>query len=246
MERQRLEHEVRTRIRDIMEHMEGIRAGVPKGQRAYIDMHGTEHLECIGAYDSEMTRAMARDMFLSHVAIGGRMPDLAGQAKDWMLETAELDDALMRSFDDYQAGRSLIPWDGGRTMELIGQMAHAVDEASKALKVAGDGSLERFMLMCGEWSRRLVYMDSHAARLEVMDDVDMAAFRGPLDMDGDGHARRGQAPILEPICRIRKSLADLLVCVPVDGDEHTEVLRTLELFGGLAAAVSGSPCIGHS
>jgi hypothetical protein len=163
-----------------------------------------------------------------------------------MLETAELDDALMRSFDDYQAGRPLIPWDGSRTMELIGQMAHAVDEASEALKVAGDGSLERFMLMCGEWSRRLVYMDSHAARLEVMDDADMDAFRGPLDMDGDGHAIRRQAPILELICRIRKSLADLLVCVPVDGDEHTEVLRALELFGGLAAAVSGSPCIGHS
>ena len=125
-------------------------------------------------------------------------------------------------------------------------MAHAVDEVSEARKAAEDGSLERFILMCGEWSRRLVYMDSHAARLEVMDDVDMAAFRGPLDIDGDGHAIRRQAPVLEPICKIRKSLADLLVCVPVDGDEHMEVLRTLELFGGLAAAVSGSPCIGRS
>lgn len=238
MERQRLEHEVRTRIRDIMKRMDDISAGVPKGPRTYTDMHGTEHLECIGTYDSEMTRAMARDMFLSHVAIGGRLPELAGQAKEWMLETAALDDALMRSFDDYQAGRPLIPWDGSRTMELIGQMAHAADEASKARKAAGDGSLERFMLMCGEWSRRLVYMDSHAARLEAMDDADMDAFRGPLDIDGDGHAIRRQAPVLEPICRIRKSLADLLVCVPVDGDEHMEVLRVLELFGGLAAAAT--------
>lgn len=76
MERQRLEHEVRTRIRDIMKRMDDISAGVPKGPRTYTDMHGTEHLECIGTYDSEMTRAMARDMFLSHVAIGGRLPEL--------------------------------------------------------------------------------------------------------------------------------------------------------------------------
>ena len=139
---------------------------------------GDEFRECVGAYNSKLTRAITHDTIQLSVLFANIRCDVI----DIMLKINQLDDNLMRMVDDREAGRDLIDFDYGTVATLIERMSKIKPDV-KVNKEITENIQDLLILNV----MRLSYMVKWANYLQTLERIESFEFDNTVQMfDANG------------------------------------------------------------
>ena len=137
---------------------------------------GDEFRECIGTYNSKLTRAVTHDAIQLSVLFA----DIRGEVIDIMLKINQLDDNLMRMMDDREACRDLIDFDYDSVATLIERMSKIKPKVNNEI---ADNIRDLLILSV----MRLSYMVKWANYLQTLERIESFEFDSTVQMfDVDG------------------------------------------------------------
>ena len=137
---------------------------------------GDEFMECTGAYNSKLTRAITHDAMQLSVLFA----DVRSDVIDIMLKINQLDDNLMRMMDDREAGRDLIDFDYVSVATLIERMSKIKPKVNKEIA----NNIRDLLILS---VMRLSYMVKWANYLQTLERIESFEFDSTIQMfDVDG------------------------------------------------------------
>ena len=147
-------------------------------QFVFKNYSGDEFRECMGAYNSKLTRAITHDT----IQLSVLFVDIKCDVIDVMLKINQLDDNLMRMIDDREAGRNLIDFDYKSIATLIKRMSKIKPDV-KANKEIAENLRDLLILNV----MRLSYMVKWANYLQTLERIESFEFDSTVQMfDADG------------------------------------------------------------
>lgn len=227
--REQAVNEIRNGLMDIMKEVQAIEEQLPQEQTIYTDKTGNTYYECPGAYNEQMTRAMARDMFWFYPTFHVKYPELES-VREWTMKLIDLNYSLMRMFDDEAGDRPLILWNEEGLHELTKAVREAAEKAETLYEAGHDKLLKDFLVRCRIWSARFLYMYTHAFCLMNREDIDLTLFHSQTsELD------EGKKLLIAHICTNRARLTELLP--KTTGKDHEFLMDKLRIFDFMGKAV---------
>ena len=146
-------------------------------QFVYVSRSGGEHRECVGSYNSDLTRAITHDL----MHLSAFFTDIRDAVIDVVLKIDQLDDNLMRMMDDRKGGRDLIAYNYDSAAELIHKMSKIKPITDNE---AVTHEIRDLLIMC---VMRISYMVKWANYLETLERIEQYEFDSTIQMfDADG------------------------------------------------------------
>ena len=199
----------------------------------YKDMRGKRHMQCAGAYNDMMGRAMASDMFMLTTLYMNHDLQAVKNASTWSERMNNLNFTVMRMGDDLEGDRPLIPYDFKDAERMMEEMTNLKKKLPDAVPD------EKIMNMVKErldaWVERLYYMDIWAYYLMQLETIDDIRFHASMRMFDEQDNQisglsEGDEKIVKAICDLRESLLKIFLKLPGSSKEHNLVFEKLGLL----------------